>query len=153
MKAILCGLSAVALSASLCACATVTRGTSTQFKVVSTPPGASVRTSTGFACSPTPCSIKLPRKAEFDATVSLAGYKAQTVHIHSEVGGGGAAGLAGNLVAGGLIGMAVDGTDGAMNDLKPNPLTLTLEPEAAPAATPTSAAEPADRNASTASTQ
>jgi len=149
MKAVMFAASAIVLSASLAGCATVVRGTSTEFKVVSTPPGASVRTSTGFACSPTPCSIKLPRKAEFDATVTLAGYKAQTVHVRSVVGGGGAAGFAGNMVAGGLVGMAVDGADGAMNDLKPNPLSVTLQPEsAAPTA---SSASPAEQSTPTAS--
>ena len=138
MKSILGAASAAALMASLCACATVTRGTSEQFKVVTAPPGASVRTSTGFTCSPTPCSIKLPRKTGFDTTVSLAGYKSQTVHVRSEVGGGGAAGFAGNMVAGGVLGMAVDSTDGAMDDLKPNPLKVTLEPQG-----PMSSADPA----------
>ena len=150
MRTILCAAAIAALAANLCACATVTRGTSTQFKVVSTPPGATVKTSTGFSCAPTPCQIKLPRKRPFDATISLAGYQSQTLHIRSVVGGGGAAGFAGNAVAGGFLGMAVDGTDGAMNDLKPNPLNVTLQaapaPDtAAPAATPASA--PADQSA------
>ncbi len=35
--------------------------------------------------------------------------------------------MAGNIVAGGVIGMVVDGTSGAMNDLLPNPMDVTLE--------------------------
>jgi hypothetical protein len=41
--------------------------------------------------------------------------------------GAGGAGLAGNLLVGGPIGGAVDLTSGAMNDLTPNPLQVTLE--------------------------
>jgi len=141
MKTIACAALA-ALATSLCACATVTRGTSTDFKVATAPPGASVKTSTGFSCAPTPCQMKLPRKTPFDATVSLDGYQSQTIAVRSEVSGAGTAGFVGNAVAGGLIGMAVDGTDGAMNDLRPNPLTVTLQPTASAAASPP-AAQPA----------
>ena len=88
----------------------------------------------------------MPRKDAFDITVSKAGYVTQTQHIRSEVSGAGGAGMAGNILIGGVIGMAVDGTDGAMNDLKPNPLTITLDKagptqaEAAPSASPAAVA-------------
>jgi hypothetical protein len=135
MQSMLRAVSALAFCASLGACATVTRGTTTDFKVSSAPPGASVSTSTGFACSPTPCTIaKMPRKTAFDATVTLAGYQPQTVHVASKVSGGGGAGFAGNLVAGGVLGMVIDGSDGSMNDLSPNPLAVTLVPVGAPPA-------------------
>jgi hypothetical protein len=133
MKTLLRAASAVALCASLGACATVVRGTQTDFKVASTPPGASVTTSTGFSCSPTPCTIKkMIRKEAFDATITLAGYKPKTVHIQSLVEGGGAAGAVGNVLVGGIIGVAVDATSGAMDDLVPNPVSVTLEPVDAP---------------------
>jgi hypothetical protein len=35
--------------------------------------------------------------------------------------------MAGNLIFGGLIGAAVDGGTGAMNEHKPNPLHVVLE--------------------------
>jgi hypothetical protein len=147
MQALLRAASALALCASLGACATIVRGTTTDFKVASTPPGASVKTSTGFYCSPTPCTIgKMPRKEPFDATIALAGYETQTVHVTSKVGGGGAAGFAGNLVAGGGIGMVIDGTDGSMDDLSPNPLNVNLQPSNGPgpsaSAAPTGAGGP-----------
>ena len=127
MKFFALAASALALGAGLSGCATVTRGTSTQFQVTSTPPGAAVKTSTGFSCAATPCGMKMPRKAAFDVTVSKVGFVAKTQHIRSVVAGGGAAGMAGNVVAGGLIGMAIDGTNGSMNDLTPNPLAVVLE--------------------------
>jgi hypothetical protein len=133
MQNLLRAASAVALCASLGACATVTRGTQTDFKVSSTPPGASVTTSTGFSCSPTPCAIKkMIRKEAFDATITLSGYKPKTVHIQSLVEGGGAAGAVGNVLVGGIIGIAVDATSGAMDDLVPNPVAVTLDPVDAP---------------------
>jgi hypothetical protein len=134
MKIVTYSVAAAALAACLGGCATVTRGTTTNFTVNSTPPGAAVKTSTGFTCEATPCSMKMPRKTAFDVTVSKAGYVTKTQHVRSEVSGGGAAGLAGNVVAGGVLGMVVDGTSGAMDDLIPNPMSVTLDPEAAPAA-------------------
>ena len=68
----------------------------------------------------------LPRKDAFRATVSMDGYVTQEHNITSEYAGGGAAGFAGNVLIGGVIGMAVDGSSGAMKDLTPNPLVITL---------------------------
>jgi hypothetical protein len=41
----------------------------------------------------------------------------------------GAAGFAGNILAGGLIGMGVDAATGAAQDHKPNPVIVTLRPK------------------------
>jgi hypothetical protein len=143
MRSLVCATAAVALASSLAGCATVVRGTTTDFKVASAPPGASVTTSTGFSCAPTPCTIrKMIRKEAFDATITLAGYKPKVAHVQSLVEGGGAAGAVGNVLVGGVIGVAVDATDGAMDDLVPNPLTVTLEPADKGAATPAAAAGP-----------
>ena len=103
-------LAGVALS--LPACATITRGTSQQFTVTSTPPGARVSTSNGFSCEATPCTFRMPRKDAFRATVSLDGYVTQDHEIESRMSGAGGAGFAGNVLVGGVIGMAVDGTSG-----------------------------------------
>ena len=135
MKVILSGASALGVALVLSGCATVTRGTTTTVNVISEPPGASVKTSNGFACSPTPCGMKVPRKAGFDVTVSKEGFQPVTSHVRTEVSGGGGAGFAGNIIAGGIIGMAVDGSNGSMNDLVPNPVKVTLEPAPAPIVT------------------
>jgi hypothetical protein len=52
--------------------------------------------------------------------------------------------MAGNLLLGGIIGMAVDGTNGSMNDLTPNPMDVKLDAEVAdaPAAPPADAPAP-----------
>lgn len=131
MNIVLRGVSAAALCLSLSglgACATITRGTTQEVIVESTPPGAAVRTTTGFTCEATPCTFKMPRKEGFSVTISKDGYKPATVTVESKVAGGGAAGFAGNVIAGGVIGMGVDATSGAMMDLVPNPVSVTLEP-------------------------
>lgn len=119
-------LTLVGVALSLPACATITRGSTQEFTVQSTPPGARVSTSNGFQCDATPCTFRMPRKDAFRATVSLDGYVAQEHEIGSGISGGGAAGMAGNVIFGGVIGAVVDGTSGAMNDLTPNPLVVIL---------------------------
>lgn len=143
MKLTTAATAAVLLAVGLSGCATVTRGTSTKFNVQTTPPGAGVKTSTGFTCSPTPCGIKMPRKDAFEVTVSKEGFIPVTQHVRSVVGGGGAAGMAGNVIAGGVIGMVVDGSDGAMNDLVPNPMVVNLVPLPPPPPVDQAPADPA----------
>lgn len=133
----LCGL--VAASLLLPACATITRGTSQKFNIESSPSEAEVSLSTGEQCV-TPCKLKLKRKPGFTATVKKAGYQPQTLTVDSKLGGGGAVAGAGNILIGGVIGGIVDGTNGSMNNLTPNPLKVTLVPVAAE---PVAAAAPA----------
>jgi hypothetical protein len=111
------------------ACATVTRGASDTWTVNSEPSGAAVKTTNQFFCEATPCTFKMARKSEFDVTISKAGFKTWTGHVTHHVSGAGGAGMAGNVLIGGLIGIGVDAYSGAMNDLVPNPLTVTLEKE------------------------
>jgi len=116
----------VCAALSLSACATITRGSNQQFSIESTPPGARVSTSNGFQCAATPCSFRMPRKDAFRATVSLDGYVTQEHEIKTGMSGNGAAGLAGNVIFGGIVGGVVDANSGALNDLKPNPLIVIL---------------------------
>lgn len=128
MKSRLCLLAALGLaSLQLSACATVTRGTKDSFVVQTTPPGAQVSMSNGYACPSTPCAVKMPRRSEFVATVSKPGYQPVQANITNRVSGGGGAAMAGNVLVGGIIGVGVDAGTGAMLDLTPNPLVVTLE--------------------------
>lgn len=127
LRAIL--VACAALSAT--ACATVTRGTSEAFTVETDPSGAAVRTTAGFACDATPCTWKMPRKSEFQVTITKPGYKTVQTQVVHQISSGGGAGMAGNVILGGIIGAGVDVASGAMMELKPNPLKVTLEPEAA----------------------
>ena len=125
-----CGVAAAAVS--LSACATVTRGTSQKYSIDTTPTAASVSLSTGQTCV-SPCNLKLKRKTGFVVKANKDGYQEASAVVDSRIRGGGVAGGAGNIIAGGLIGIAVDASSGAMNDLTPNPLHLTLKPTEAPA--------------------
>lgn len=125
-----------ALALGLGACGSVTRGTSNDVTFNSDPPGAQMLTSTGLTCPATPCTLPIPRKQEFIATFSLEGYREQQVQVVTEVSGGGAAGFAGNVLVGGVIGMGVDVATGAALDHKPNPVFARLEPLVAPRAAP-----------------
>jgi hypothetical protein len=125
-----------ALTTSLAACATITRGQHTAWEVNTNPPSAKVRTSNGFFCDSTPCSLTMPRKSEFTATISKAGFKTLEVRVTNKVSSGGGVGMAGNVLLGGIIGAGVDVTTGAMLDLTPNPLNISLEKEEAPVAVP-----------------
>lgn len=93
------------------------------------PSGASVKTSNQFACDATPCTFKMPRKSEFGVTISKDGYKTWTGQVTTRVSGAGGAGMAGNVLVGGVIGAGVDVATGAMLDLDPNPLVVKLEPQ------------------------
>jgi hypothetical protein len=110
------------------ACATITRGVHQKWSVESEPPGASVTTTNGFSCQQTPCTFTMERKAKFEVTVSKDGYKPYSGHIDHTVTGGGGTALAGNAIIGGIVGIGVDATTGAMDDLRPNPLKVHLEP-------------------------
>jgi hypothetical protein len=123
-------LRAIALTLAVCslgACATITRGVHETWSVETDPSGAHVKTSNGFACDQTPCTFRMERKTEFDVAITKDGYKPYHGHVTHSVSGGGAAGMAGNVILGGVIGAGVDATSGAMMDLKPNPLKVKLE--------------------------
>lgn len=111
------------------ACATVTRGTNTAWEVTSTPPGARVETSNGFQCQATPCSIRMPRRSEFVATLTLEGHQPATVTVTNRVATEGGVAMAGNVILGGIIGAGVDAGSGAMLDLTPNPAHVELRPQ------------------------
>lgn len=130
------------------ACATITRGTTEAFVIETEPGGATARTSLGTMCEPTPCVIpKVSREAEFTVTIEKEGYKTATYNITHETASGGGAAMAGNVILGGVIGAAIDGNNGATQQLVPNPLKVTLEKAdpvvaAAPAAPAGVTAEP-----------
>lgn len=110
---------------SLSGCATITRGSSDTLVVESDPPGADVKLTNGLT-GKTPTSFKLDRDANLVVTITKEGYEKVDVNVTPQVAGAGSAGMAGNILLGGLIGAAVDAGTGAMYDLKPNPVKVTL---------------------------
>jgi hypothetical protein len=107
-------------------CASITRGTKDTLVVESEPAGADVKLSTGFF-GKTPAAFKLPRKDSLVVYISKPGYKPISVNVVPQVVTAGRAGMAGNLIVGGLLGAAVDAGTGSMKDLKPNPVRVKLE--------------------------
>lgn len=132
----------MALMAPIAACATITRGTTEAFVVETEPSGASVTTSTGLTCPATPCTFaRVSREAEFTVTVELEGYETTTHIVTHQMSTGGGAGMAGNVILGGLVGAAIDANSGATQELVPNPLRITLRriEQPTPAAAPETA--------------
>jgi len=123
-------LLAAAIAAPCVGCASVTRGTTENISISSTPAGATAELSgldNPTACV-TPCVVVAKRSADITVTVSKEGYEPQVIPLTKEIPGSGAAGFAGNVLVGGLIGMGVDAATGAAQDHKPNPVIVTLQP-------------------------
>jgi hypothetical protein len=121
-----------ALGVALGGCASVTRGTTENIAISSTPSGAEAVVSgldVPTTCT-TPCSIVAKRSADISITFEKPGYEPQTIQLTKEIPATGAAGFAGNIIAGGLVGMGVDAVTGAALDHKPNPVIVTMQPSA-----------------------
>ncbi len=119
----------------LAGCATVTRGTTAQVQIVSEPSGVDARTSLGHQCT-TPCTLQIARKDEFSVVYSHPGYENATIDVKTQIAGSGAAGFAGNVLLGGVVGMGVDAATGATYEHVPNPVSMTMRPIATKAPTP-----------------
>jgi hypothetical protein len=70
------------------------------------------------------------RKDEFSISFAKPGYRPQTVQVNTRLAGAGAAGFAGNVLVGGIIGMGVDAASGATLEHWPNPVVAVLQPGA-----------------------
>ena len=112
----------------LTGCATTVRGTNEQVTITSSPSSATITTSLGHHCEGSPCIIKVPRKKEFTAYAKKPGYRPGSIFIGTRVQRGGAVGLAGNVLVGGVIGVGVDAVTGAALDHYPNPAHIKLQP-------------------------
>lgn len=121
-------LAALAALSALSSCGSITRGTTENVTITATPDDAKISTSTGQYCPRSPCTIDVKRRTEFTAFAEKDGYKKGSVEIKTKVGGGGAAGFAGNVLIGGVIGMGVDAATGAALDHYPNPAHIDLQP-------------------------
>src|SRR5262245_23210856 len=76
-------------------CATFARGSTQALTIDSLPGGATVSLSNGERCT-TPCTLKLKRKHPVAVELCKVGYQQALAQVRSEVGQGGALGLAGN---------------------------------------------------------
>jgi len=120
-------ISAVALATaafSVGGCATVMNGTSQPVAFKSDPEGAVIALIDGQTCT-TPCEYELKRGKDSMVTFTRQGFKPAKVYIQSRTGGA----TFGNIIAGGIIGGVVDGSNGASNHLYPNPVYVRLVAE------------------------
>jgi hypothetical protein len=112
-------------------CASIARGLDQPFNIVTEPPGAKVETTLGAekGCPATPCTIeKVSRNAKFDVTISKPGYQSVTQQVTHETSVEGAAAITASfIIPGGILWSLIDIYLGAGQDLKPNPLSVTLE--------------------------
>jgi hypothetical protein len=117
------------LAALLPACATVTSGTSQNVSVITEPPGASCQLQRDGAVvgvvNPTPGTVNVSKSTrDLAVNCSRAGSVATVQTVRSEF----QAATAGNILLGGLIGVAVDAASGAMSKY-PETVRLILPPE------------------------
>lgn len=126
----------LALALTCSACATLVTGTRERISIRTEPSGASVSLAPGHYEARTPATFELPRAgAPYLVTVSLEGYEPQRSYLRAEPN----AWLWGNILIGGVIGIALDWAFGAINDLEPDQIDLVLQP--LPAAPPEGASE------------
>ncbi len=118
----------IPLAFCMAGCATITRGTTDQIQIQSEPTDARATTSMGQSCQ-TPCTITVSRKDEFTVSFQKDGYEPQQVDVKTQIAGGGAAGFAGNILLGGVIGMGADAATGATLEHVPNPVRASLAPQ------------------------
>lgn len=107
-------------------CTSITRGTEDVLVIETSPSNAQVQLSNGMSCTSTPCALKMSRRSEVVLNITRKGCEPAIVNVTHRTANAGAAGLAGNVLLGGLVGLAVDGSTGASQDLVPNPVKVDL---------------------------
>lgn len=133
-KALRCSTIVLILLASATGCASIISGRTAQVKIDSHPRNAhvSVRDHEGsqVAQATTPATVELKRgrtwlrPARYTATIYKPGYQPAQVPIRSTPNPW----VIGNIAAGGVIGLAIDGTTGAGWKPKPNEIVQHLQP-------------------------
>ena len=108
------------------ACATIMQGSPQEVSIASTPTGARLFLD-GVESGKTPFVASLKRKDKHVIRIELEGYQP----FEMALGGGTSGWVWGNIVFGGLPGLAVDAITGGMYKLKPEEVQATLAQSAA----------------------
>jgi PEGA domain len=111
----------IGLLMALTGCCSIIHGTRQDVGISSTPTGAMVKID-NVPSGNTPLVAKLTRKDNHVVHVELAGYQPVDMTLTRGVSGW----VWGNLVFGGLIGLAVDAIDGAFYNLSPEQVSAAL---------------------------
>jgi len=122
----------------LAGCATIVHGTTEKVQIDSNPGGAEVQIDDSQHVT-TPAAVKLSRGSPHTLVFRKPGYQDDTETLTSSPSGW----ILGNLIGGGVIGIAVDSVDGAGRKLSSDNVNATLRPAQAPvaAASPAAAAQ------------
>jgi len=102
-------------------CASIMHGTRQDLGVSSSPSGAQI-TVDGISHGKTPCVCKLTRKDNHVVQIELDGYQPYELSVTRKVSGW----VWGNILFGGLIGLAVDAIDGALYNLNPDQVMANM---------------------------
>ena len=105
-------------------CATIMHGTTQNIGVSSLPTGASV-TVNNVNMGVTPMFAKLKRGDDHIVTIEMPGFQKVQLTVTKSVSGW----VWGNIIFGGLIGLAVDAASGGLYDLSPEQLNAELKKE------------------------
>jgi hypothetical protein len=116
----------IALSVTSCllfsSCATIVSGSRQEFNITSNPSQANVYVN-GNSIGKTPIVTKLERKDKNQVVkITLDGYKDTEIKLTRKTNGW----VWGNILFGGLIGLIVDASDGAMYKLTPDQINAEL---------------------------
>lgn len=114
-------LTLVASVMSLSACASIMHGTSQDIGISSSPTGASVTVDNSTKAQ-TPFVAKLSRKDNHIIRVAADGYAPADLTLTRSTSGW----VWGNVMFGGIIGLAVDAMTGGLYNLTPDQLSTTL---------------------------
>jgi hypothetical protein len=109
-------------------CATILGGgTSQSVSIASQPAGSTfaIKSSSGLmmASGASPQTVTLPRKHEYQIEFSAPGYQTQIMPLTQGINGW----FWVNILFGGLVGMVIDGVDGAMHKLEPAIVNISLQ--------------------------
>lgn len=105
----------------LTGCATIINGTTQEIAITSEPAGARVVVN-GFERGSTPIVLKLERDETYVMTIKKDGFEDSSLSLNKSVSGW----VWGNILLGGLIGLAVDLGAGGMYVLDPPQAQVTL---------------------------
>jgi len=106
----------------LSGCATIMTGTTQKVPVASNPSGAVAKVDGGMSAV-TPTIFNLERKTDHTIEISKEGYRTAQIILRHTLSGA----TAGNILIGGIIGVAVDSCSGAMFKLVPERVDVSLE--------------------------
>jgi len=128
IKPILFGLLMLVVSLIQSGCASIINGTHQDIPISSEPSSAIILVD-GVREGSTPANLRLSRKKSHVVTLELEGYETENTTLVPSVGGA----VAGNIIAGGLIGWGVDASTGAQYNLHPDRVSVRLRAKPQPA--------------------